>query len=53
MRSKLPQLATSFISSQPCDVACWHIAPFGCNAELVDRWGIADIDQAASINLDL
>jgi len=35
------------------DVALWHIALFGCYAELVAIRGTADNDQAAPINLDL
>jgi hypothetical protein len=34
-------------------VACWHIASFRCDADFGRYRGIADIDQAAPINLDL
>jgi hypothetical protein len=31
-------LAASFISSQACDVAFWHIASFRCAAQFVGYW---------------
>jgi hypothetical protein len=34
-------------------VHTWHIASFRCDADFGRYRGIADIDQAASINLDL
>jgi hypothetical protein len=33
--------------------ALWHIASFRCAAEFGRYWGIADVDQAAPIKLDL
>jgi hypothetical protein len=34
-------------------VSSWHIASFRCDADFGRYRGIADIDQAAPINLDL
>ena len=40
----------------PCQLGAvhtWHIASFRCAAEFGRYWGIADVDQAAPIKLDL
>src|SRR5450759_1999014 len=41
------------ISNHRCDGSYWHIASFRCAAEFGRYRGIADIDQAAPIKLDL
>jgi hypothetical protein len=39
--------------SSPAIVGSWHIASFRSAAEFGRYWGIADIDQASPIDLDL
>jgi len=46
-------LVASRISSQRSYAGFWHIASFRCDAEFGRYRAIADIDQAAPINLDL
>jgi hypothetical protein len=49
-----PSLRREDFSCQPGAVHTWHIASFRCDAEFGHyHRGIADIDQAAPINLDL
>jgi hypothetical protein len=48
-----PSLRREDFSCQPGAVHTWHIASFRCAAEFGRYRGIADIDQAAPIKLDL
>ena len=50
---KAARLAAYFIFKQADHVAYWHIASFRYDAEIGRYRGIADIDQAAPIKLDL